>query len=55
MKPNTGVGRLRKTFGGMNRGGHNQEHFGRATGQIIRTILHQLEAMKVVEKTDGSG
>ena len=51
LKPNTGVGKLRKLFGGLNRGGMKQEHFGRGCGQIIRTILHQLEGMKVVEKS----
>jgi small subunit ribosomal protein S19e len=54
LRPNLGVGKLRKLFGGMDRGGTKQEHFRRATGQIIRTILHSLEQMKVVEKSDGT-
>ena len=46
---------MRKLFGGLNRNGTKQEHFDRATGQIIRTILHSLEEMKVVEKDEKGG
>jgi len=50
----TGVGAFRKVFGGKSRRGTKPGHFSRASGSVIRNILHQLEAIKVVER-DGKG
>ena len=50
LRQNTGVGSLRKVYGGGARRGVKRQHFQKASGGLIRHILHQLEEMKVVEK-----
>jgi small subunit ribosomal protein S19e len=54
MRQSLGVGALRRQFGGRNeRRGTVPEHFARASGGVIRHILHQLEAIGIVEKAPG--
>merc|ERR1712167_237597 len=53
LRPNTGIGGLCKVYGGRERRGALKEYFSRASGGIIRHIVHQLEAIKVVEVIDG--
>lgn len=50
LRPHTGIGALTKWYGGRERRGTRTEHFAKANGGLIRHILHQLEAIKVVEK-----
>ena len=56
LRPNTGVGALTKVYGSNFRRGARTEHFRRASGGILRYMLKQLEAIKVLEHTaDGKG
>lgn len=47
-----GVERLRSSYGGKRRRGHQTEHFWKASGKVIRTALQQLEEEELLEKTD---
>ena len=53
LRPNTGIGALTKVYGSRERNGTHTEHFHKASGGIIRNIIHQLEAIKVLEKVEG--
>lgn len=55
LRPGTGVGALQKWYGGNYRRGARTEHFRKASGGIIRSVLLQLEEMKVVETMPGGG
>mmetsp|Transcript_37398 Transcript_37398/g.69149 ORF Transcript_37398/g.69149 Transcript_37398/m.69149 type:complete len:152 (-) Transcript_37398:96-551(-) len=55
LRPGLGVGQLRKWYGGNNRRGTRTEHFRRANSGIIRSVLLQLEEMKVTEKLPSGG
>lgn len=50
LRQNTGVGALKKVYGGSGRRGTMRSRFHKACGGLIRHILHQLEEMQVVEK-----
>jgi small subunit ribosomal protein S19e len=50
-----GVSRLRKEYGGRKRYGVKPAHFRKAGGNIIRTILQQLEAAELIQKTETKG
>ena len=50
LRPHTGIGALTKWYGGRERRGTMTEHFAKANGGLIRHILLQLEAIKVVER-----
>lgn len=52
LRPGTGVGGLTKAYGSRARRGARTEHFHRANSGVIRHILHQLEAINVVEKVN---
>ena len=45
-----GTERLRSYFGGRKNLGHQPAHFRKASGAIIRRIIHQLEAAGFIEK-----
>jgi len=45
-----GVSRLRTYYGGRKDRGHKPEHFRKASGNVIRKILQQLESAKLIEK-----
>jgi small subunit ribosomal protein S19e len=49
----TSVNDLRNRYGGRQHNGAAPCHFAKASGKIIRTILHQLEHIGWVEKVDG--
>lgn len=52
----TGVGALRRVYGGSNRRGVAPNRFAKASGSVIRKALQTLEAVKWVEKhPDGTG
>ncbi|CAH0488613.1 unnamed protein product [Peronospora farinosa] len=50
LRQYTGVGSLKKVYGGAARKGVHRQHFQKASGGLIRHILQQLEEMKVVDK-----
>jgi small subunit ribosomal protein S19e len=54
LHPNTSVGDLRNRYGGRQHNGAAPCHFAKASGKVLRTILHQLEAIEWVRK-DGPG
>ncbi|MCP9260071.1 40S ribosomal protein S19 [Dirofilaria immitis] len=49
----TGVGALRRVYGGSKRRGVAPNHFSKASGSVIRKALQTLEAIKWVEKHQG--
>mmetsp|Transcript_18157 Transcript_18157/g.28070 ORF Transcript_18157/g.28070 Transcript_18157/m.28070 type:complete len:153 (+) Transcript_18157:431-889(+) len=49
LRPGVGVGQLQKWYGGNYRNGARTEHFRKASSGIIRSVLIQLQEMKVVE------
>ena len=51
LKAPIGVSHLRKEYGGGKNRGHKPERFRKASGNIIRKILQQLEAAKLIEKS----
>jgi small subunit ribosomal protein S19e len=50
LRPGIGIGQLQKWYGSTYRRGARTEHFRKASSGIIRSVLLQLEEMKVVEK-----
>ncbi len=50
-----GVNRLKTRYGGRKKRGVRPEHFAKASGKIIRTILQQAEAAGLLEKYKESG
>lgn len=48
-----GVERLRSYYGGRKRRGHKPAHFKKASGNIIRKILQQLEKAELIKKVHG--
>jgi len=56
LRPNTGVGALTKVYGSNYRRGARTEHFRTANSGLLRYMVRQLEAIKVLEKTaNGKG
>lgn len=55
LRPGIGMGQLQKWYGGSYRNGTKTEHFRKAASGIIRSVLIQLEDMKVVEKVSAGG
>ena len=55
LRAGIGVGAFRKIYGGSKDRGTRTEHFQKASGGLIRSILHNLEAMGVVEKMEDGG
>eukprot|EP01105_Mastigella_eilhardi_P005701 TRINITY_DN1735_c0_g1_i1.p2 TRINITY_DN1735_c0_g1~~TRINITY_DN1735_c0_g1_i1.p2 ORF type:complete len:187 (-),score=59.86 TRINITY_DN1735_c0_g1_i1:104-664(-) len=54
LRNGTGVGALRKIYGTKKNNGCMPGHFTIASGSVLRSVVQQLEALKVVEK-DPSG
>lgn len=50
-----GVSRLRKEYGGRKRVGMRPAHFAKAGGNIIRSILQQLEQADLAQKDSNNG
>lgn len=55
LTPGIGIGMLQKWYGGSYRRGARTEHFRKASSGVIRSVLLQLEEMKVVEKLPTGG
>jgi len=56
LRPDTGVGALTYVYGSNERRGAQTEKFRQANRGILRYMVQQLEAIKVLEKTkDGKG
>ena len=55
LRPGTGVGQLRKWYGGAYRNGVRHQHFNKANAGVIRSVLIQLENMKVTEQCEKGG
>ena len=55
MNGPVGVSRLRKEYGGRKRVGMRPAHFAKAGGNIIRTILQQLEEAGLAQKDNNNG
>ena len=55
LRPGLGVGQLRKWYGGAFRNGVRHQRFVKANSGIIRSVLLQLEEMKVVEHVEKGG
>ena len=53
LNQDVGVSKLRKVYGGRKNRGHKPEHKYRASGNIIRKILQQLEAAGFVKTEKG--
>lgn len=50
-----GTSRLRTYYGGRQNRGQSPEHFHKAGGKIIRTVLQQLERADLVKKVERGG
>ena len=55
LRPGIGIGQLQKWYGGSYRRGVRTEHFRKASSGVIRSVLLQLEEMKVLEKLPTGG
>jgi small subunit ribosomal protein S19e len=55
LRPGLGVGQLQKWYGGSYKRGARTEHFRKASAGLIRSVLLQLEEMKVMEKLPNGG
>ena len=54
LRPNTGVGALRRVYGGAKNNGTRPSHFVKGSASVARKVLQSLEGMKLVEtSTDG--
>merc|ERR1712087_215838 len=53
IRKGTGVGGLKKAFGGRLHRGTRPERFATGSGSIARHILKQLETLKIIEKVAG--
>lgn len=52
LRPDVGVGALRRAFGGKDHKDVKKPHVRRAVGGVIRHAFHDLEKLGIVEKTD---
>ena len=55
IEGSVGVSRLRKDYGGRKNKGHRPEKKYKASGAVIRTLFHQLEAAGLMTSKKGKG
>jgi small subunit ribosomal protein S19e len=55
LRPGIGIGQLQKWYGGSYRNGTKSEHFRKASAGVIRSVLIQLQEMRVVEPVEKGG
>jgi len=55
LRGGLGVGAFRKIYGGSKDRGTAPSHFARSSGSIARSVLRELERIKVVEKDPRGG
>lgn len=55
LRPGVGVGALQKWYGGSYRKGARTEHFRKASSGVIRSVIIQLEEMKVLDHHPNGG
>eukprot|EP01094_Clydonella_sp_ATCC50884_P013257 TRINITY_DN23536_c0_g1_i1.p1 TRINITY_DN23536_c0_g1~~TRINITY_DN23536_c0_g1_i1.p1 ORF type:complete len:147 (+),score=36.11 TRINITY_DN23536_c0_g1_i1:25-465(+) len=55
IRRGTGVGAFTKVFGGSSSRGVKSSRFARASPGVIRSVIQQLEAIKVVQKVPKGG
>ncbi|XP_015784728.2 40S ribosomal protein S19S [Tetranychus urticae] len=55
LRSPSGVGSLKRVFGGRYRRGVRPSHFCQASGSVIRKCVQSLEALKWVEKDPATG
>jgi len=54
LRPNTGVGAIRKIYGGAKNNGTRPSHFVKGSASVARKVLQSLEGVKIVA-TDTNG
>jgi ribosomal protein S19E (S16A) len=52
IRGSIGVGAFKKIYGGSADRGTRPDHFAKASGAVIRHIIHQLEAAEILEKVN---
>ncbi len=55
LRQGLGVGMLSRVYGGGRRNGTRPKHFQRSSRGLLRHILHQLEANKIIERIEENG
>merc|ERR1712168_954639 len=55
LRPNVGVGAVRKIYGGAKRNGTRPNHFCLSSSSVARKVLQSLEGIKLVSKDVNGG
>ncbi|KAI8826377.1 40S ribosomal protein S19 [Chytriomyces hyalinus] len=55
LRPQVGVGALKKNYGGSKNRGNRPHHHQNASGSVLRKVLQALEKIKVLEKDETKG
>merc|ERR1712098_8866 len=55
IRQGTGIGAMRKVYGGRDRRGTLRMHFTKASGKIIRHLVQQLEKLGWIEQMEEKG
>merc|ERR1712168_447892 len=55
LRPNTGVGAIRKVYGSAKNNGTRPSHFVRGSASVARKVLQSLEGIKMVSRDANGG
>ena len=55
LRPNTGVGAIRKIYGSAKNNGTRPSHFVKSSASVARKVLQSLQGMKLVDVSPGGG
>ncbi|XP_066928011.1 small ribosomal subunit protein eS19-like [Clytia hemisphaerica] len=55
LRPNTGVGALRRVYGGAKNNGTRPSHFVKGSASVARKVLQSLEGLKMVTTDENGG